>query len=144
MELDRSKVLIAYNRLQALVQEYRFDSRVLNVALLKNKARLEETATELNQKRSEIFQKHAAVWSEDEDLPDDVERGQMKTVRINGNDVPRWKNQDHADLASEKLNSLFDGTEEVDVVTVPFEAMPIPEGETIEIWEPIEFMFVDE
>lgn len=143
MELEKSNILSAYEHLSAIAKQHRFDNRMLNVGVLKNKARLEPIAKTLAEKRATIFDKHAAKWKQGDEVPDNAEPGQMKTKKYRGKRVPRWKNEDHAELAAEKINNLFEGTKEVDVHTVPLEAMDIPEGETIDFWDPVEFMFED-
>lgn len=145
--LSYDDILSAYTTLSRLMQEYRFDARMLNLAVLKNARALESKGEELQEKKQEILREHADVWNEDEigeDAPAHAQPGQMKTVRMGGKVMPRFKSGDDADLAQQKLDAALDGEETFSLKTVPAEAMEVPEGETLDVWEPLAWMFEDE
>lgn len=145
VSLPKSDILTIYSKLEGMMQEHKFDNRMLNMAVLKNARALEDAAEKLRRGRQDIFADHADTWGEGEDVPAGAEVGQMKIQQLpDGRSVPRFKNEEHAEKASIRIDNLFEGEEAFVLKVVPEEAMDIPDGETLDVWSRLEWMFVDD
>lgn len=151
IELTYDEITEAYTALSEMMQEHRFDNRMLNLAILKNARRLEDKAEALLQEKQEIIREHADRWTEEEieekfgdQPPAHVEPGEIKIQQIGSQQLPQFESEDKREVAESKLDATFDGSETFTLKTVPEEAMDIPEGETLGLWSGLEWMFAGE
>ncbi|AUO79297.1 hypothetical protein [Salinibacter phage M31CR41-2] len=140
VEIDNERIPNLYRRLAQIMQEYVFDTRLLNEAVISNARTLEDEAQYIIRQKQEIIDEHAAKWSEDEDMPDNVEPGDLKYQMRSGQQIPQFPSEKERDEAQKKLDDLFDGSKVFTITEVPSEAVEYPEGETMQLWYDLDFM----
>jgi len=140
VEISKENIIGTFERLRRIMQDVVFDARMLNLAVIRNARELEETAKDLREQKAEIVEEYAAKWSEDEDIPDDREAGQIKVQRVGGDVTPRFPSVEARQKAEQEMQDVFDGTKVFDVDVVPADILECPEGITLDTWYQLDFM----
>jgi hypothetical protein len=140
VEIENDRIPSLYRRLSAIMQQYVFDTRLLNEAVISNARTLEDEAQRLLQQKQNIIEEYAAKWSEDEDLPDGAEVGDVKYQKVGDRQVPQFRSEEAREDAEDDLDKLFDGSKVFTITEVPSDALEYPEGETMQLWYDLDFM----
>lgn len=140
VEIENDRIPNLYRRLAQIMQDYVFDTRLLNEAVISNARTLEGAAQSIMQRKQEIIEEHAAKWSEDEDMPDNAEPGDVKYQQVGDRQMPQFESEETRKEAEDNLDKLFDGSKVFTITEVPSDALEYPEGETMQLWYDLDFM----